>query len=173
MSCVDLPSLYDRGSLELAVIDELIIADLILLKRDDLPCIAHEHRHLRGLGSWCCTDIEESISLLWRENEYRKHRRERLEIDVSLIECVGSLYRVVILMIEEVDSLKSYEFFYRDSFFIELIKDHVFISLESIESERSFSFVGKNIHDRVIVCCEYRLETGCEEFWEQEKIVIL
>ena len=74
MSCVDLPSLYDRGSLELAVIDELIIADLILLKCDYLPCIAHEHRHLRRLGSWSRTDIEESLSLFWCEYEDRKHR---------------------------------------------------------------------------------------------------
>ena len=76
VSCVDLPSLYDRRSLELAVIDELIIADLILLKRDDLPCIAHEHCHLCGLGSWSCTDIEESLSLFWCKHENRKHRRE-------------------------------------------------------------------------------------------------
>ena len=76
VSCVDLPSLYDRRSLELAVIDEFIIADLILFECDYLPCIAHEHRHLRGLGSWCCTDIEDSLSLLWCEYEDRKHRRE-------------------------------------------------------------------------------------------------
>ena len=76
-------------------------------------------------------------------------------------------------MIEEIDSLKSYEFFYRDSFFCELIEDHFFISLESIDTKRSFSFTRKSIHDRAIVCCEYGLETRCEEFWEQEKIVIL
>ena len=74
VSCIDLPSLYNRGSLELAVIDELVIADLILLKRYDLPSIAHEHRHLRRLGSWCCTDIEDRFSLFWYEHEDREHR---------------------------------------------------------------------------------------------------
>ena len=74
VSCVDLPSLYDRRSLELAVIDELIIADLILLKCYDLSIIIHEHRYLRSLRSWSCTDIEESLSLFWCKHENRKHR---------------------------------------------------------------------------------------------------
>ena len=69
VSCVDLPSLYDRRSLELAVIDELIIADLILFESRYLALIAHHHRDLCRLRSWCSADVEDGLSFLGCEGK--------------------------------------------------------------------------------------------------------
>lgn len=59
---IELDPLDVRSSLECAIVHELIIADLIVFDGNDLPGIVHETRHLRRLGSWSGTDIEDHLS---------------------------------------------------------------------------------------------------------------
>jgi hypothetical protein len=151
---------------------EFLIADRILLESGDLAYIAHYHGHLGRLGSWCCADIEYSVSGLGVECEDWEHARYRLEIDPPVIECICPLHRVVILMIEEIDVRKSSEWCYSDSFLGELSEHQSAISCEKIDTKGSLSLSCEYLYDIIIISTKESFESRCEKFWKQKKKVI-
>jgi hypothetical protein len=105
VSRIHLDSGDDRGSLECTVVEELVIADLVLLDGVDTPTILHHHGELCRLGSWSCTDIEDRLTCLWIEDECWELRCDRLEIYFSFIKGLSSLDRILMFTIEHIGSI--------------------------------------------------------------------
>ena len=132
---VHLDSLYDRRSLKLSIVHELIETDLVLLDGKYPSLILHDHRHLGRLGPGCGTDIEYNLIRFNRECQYWEHRGNRLEIDIPSVKCLCPLDRIFILSIEEVRSVDSIKSLYYNPLFFKFIKYFISITFECIETQ--------------------------------------
>ena len=151
LPCIHLHSLDIGGSLESRIVHELVIAYLILLYGGDSSSIIHHGGHLCCLGSWSCTDIEDSISSLGCECEDRQHRCDGLEVYLPIVESSSSLDSVFMYSVEYIDSLESIKTLYDDSLFSEFLEYFAPISLQSIDTKRASSLVGKGIENSLII----------------------
>lgn len=150
-SCIHLHSLYIGCSLETGIVHELVIAYLVLLYGCDSSSIIHHGRHLGRLRSWSCTDIKDRFTLCWCECKYWEHRCDRLEVYLPIVECSGSLDRIFMDSIEYIESCESVKTLSYDSFFFEVFEYFSSISLQSIDTKRTFSLVGKGIYNTRII----------------------
>jgi hypothetical protein len=157
----------------MGIVHELIIAYLILLYGSDSSSIVHHGRYLCCLGSWRRADIEDSVSSLRCECEHRQHRCYRLEVYLSIIERASSLDGVFVDAIEHIDSVESFKILYDDSFFSELFEYLVTVSLQSIDTKRTFSHKRKCIKNGIITLTEYGMQSLCEFLWKYFFHVIL
>ena len=129
---------------------EFVIAYLILLDCSDSSSIAHHHRHLCCLGSWSCTDIEDRFTTLRCKYEHRQHRCYGLEVYLSIVECTSSLDSIFMYSVEYIDSFESIELLYYDSLFLEFCEYITSISLENIDTKRTFPRLRKSVDNGVV-----------------------
>ncbi len=154
-SCIHLHSLDIGRSLEVSIVHELVIAYLVLLYSCDGSSVIHHRRYLCCFGSWSCTDIEDCFILLWCECEDRQHRCDGLEIYLSIIESASSLDGIFMDSVEYIDSFESIELLYYDSLLFEFFEYITSISLENIDTKRTFPRLRKSIKNGIVSVTKY------------------
>lgn len=158
-SRIHLHSLNVGGSLETDIVNELVIAYLILFYRGDSSSILYHRRYLCCLGTRGCADIEDRLTRCWCKREHWEHRCDRLEIYLPVVEFSGSLDGVLMHPIEYINSLDSVKSLCYDSLFFKFFEYVTTISSECIDTKRASPPMKKGIYNSVIIITEYDTET--------------